>query len=42
MSPRLLDLGNKIMIGKGKRDAVRKPLSATARSIWLLWAVPVP
>ena len=24
MSPRLLDLGNKIMIGKGKRDAAVK------------------
>ena len=42
MSPRLLDLGNKIMIGKGKRDAaVKAAVCATARYIWPRWAVPV-
>ena len=43
MSPRLLDLGNKIMIGRASGMPLsRRPLSATARSIWPLWAVPVP
>ena len=42
MSPRLLDLGNKIMIGKGKRDAaVKEAWCATGPCIWRLSAVPV-
>ena len=42
MSPRLLDLGNKIMIGKGKRDdAVRRLWCATGLCIWQRLAGPV-
>ena len=43
MSPRLLDLGNKIMIGKGKRDAAVKEAVVRNGAVYLpLWAVPVP
>ena len=42
MSPRLLDLGNKIMIARASgTPPSKRPSSATARSIWLRWAVPV-
>ena len=42
MSPRLLDLGNKIMIGKASgTPPSKRPSSAAARSIWRRWAVPV-
>lgn len=42
MSPRLLDLGNKIMIGKASGTPPSRQLwCATARYIWLRWAAPV-
>ena len=35
MSPRLLDLGNKIMIGKGKRDAAVKEAVVRSGAVYL-------
>ena len=35
MSPRLLDLGNKIMIGKGKRDAAVKAAVVRNGAVYL-------
>ena len=35
MSPRLLDLGNKIMIGKGKRDAAVKEAVVRNGAVYL-------
>ena len=40
MSPRLLDLGNKIMIRASGTPPSRPPSAATARSIWPPWAEP--
>lgn len=36
MSPRLLDLGNKIMIGKGRRDAAVKEAVVRSGAVYLL------